>query len=142
MTEKRKLPADSSNYNVPVDNIDEILDALPQEQRRIIERTMVSSVAMITKSSPESEIANKITSEHITKMLENQEKAMDYSFKDEKYKNIFYGVIIFILLASTLCIILLLKDLPDTMERVLTVLITAVISGLGGYGIGKGNKED
>ena len=121
---------------------EQVLEALPQEQRDKIEQIMISQFAMVSRSSPEAEIAKQVTGEHISKMLENQSKAMDLTYKDERQKKILFAIVIILLLVAVFGVIFLLKEIPETMERVLTVIITAIISGLGGYGIGKSKVKD
>ena len=115
----------------------DVLEGLPQEKREIIEKTIISQFAMVSRTSPEGEIAKKITPQHIDKLLDNQGKAMDYAHKDEVHKKILVGVVLFFVIVVVFGVILLLKDSPEIMERILTVVVTAIISGLGGYGVGK-----
>ena len=121
--------------------IEQVLDSLSPEQRTVIERSMVAQFAMVSQATPESEVAKRITGEHITKMLDNQSKAMELTHKDENNRKLLFAGIIVALLATVFGVIVLLKDQPETMEKILTVLITATISGLGGYGIGRGKDK-
>ena len=50
----------------------EVLNGLPETQRREVTRMMSAGFSMISRTSPEGEIAKKITAEHITSMLETQ----------------------------------------------------------------------
>lgn len=129
--------------NVLPSEFSEILEGVPEVQKRQITRVMEAQFSMISRVSPEMEVSKKITSDHITTMLDNQSKAMDLQHKDQWQKMVFYGVVVFFLLVAVFGIIYLLKDTPDTMERILTVIVTAVITGLGGYGIGykKGSSD-
>lgn len=122
--------------------LSEVLQGLPKEKREIIERTFVSQIAMINRTSPEGEIAKKISEGHIDKLLDNRAKAMEYTHKDEVQKKVFFSVMVVLVLITVFGVILLLKDNPDTMERILTVIVTAIISGLGGYGVGKGRGSN
>lgn len=135
MTGKRELPEGKPSQTDEI--FGEVLEGLPREKREIIEKTIVSQFAMVSRTSPEGEIAKKITEEHIDKLLDNQGKAMDYAHKDEVHKKIFLGFVGLVMLGAVFGVILLLKDKPEIMERILTVIVTAVVSGLGGYGVGK-----
>lgn len=126
------------------EKIGEILESLPRDKREKIEQVMISHYAMIRRTSPEGEIAKRITSDHISTMLENDRKSMDYSHRDEWQSKLFYGFIALLAVGGVLAVILLLKDKSESMERIVDMLITAVISGLGGYGFGKykGKNDD
>lgn len=147
-TKSRKpmnLPDNDINQeNQLPDEISEMLEGVPEPKRQNLVRVMEAQFSMISRVSPEIEISKKITGDHITTMLQNQNKAMDLQHKDQWQRMLFYGFIVLILLIAVFGIIFLLKDIPEIMERVLTVLVTAIISGLGGYGIGsrKRNGDD
>ena len=56
---------------------------------------------------------------------------------------IFFTVILLIVVVAVLVIIILLKDSnPETMEKILTVLVSGALGAAGGYGIGVKKRND
>ena len=145
MADKRKMPqgANSASEDLLPEDISQVLEGLPNEKRATIERTIVSQFAMISsRSSPELEISKKITSDHITKLLETQSKGMDYSFKDEKNKRWFYLGLIALVSAVVIALVVILKNNPEVMEKVLIGLGSAIAGAAGGYGIKAARDKD
>ena len=75
-------------------------------------------------------------------MLDTDAKAMEHSFKDKAQLRIFYGVMAVLVAIVLLLLVQLLKDNPEAMEKILTIVLTALVSGSGGYGLGKSRKND
>lgn len=119
----------------------EVLNELPDPQRKEVTR-MIASFSMISRSSPEGEIAKKITPDHISTMLEAQQKGMDYTYKDRQHQKIFFVAILLIVIVAVIVIIMLLKDNPEAMMQILTALISATLGAAGGYGIGAKKRDD
>ena len=125
------------------EDIAKVLEGIPTEKRQSIERLFVSQFAMVSgRTSPEFEISKKVTSEHIGKMLDTQQQAMEFSYKDEKNKRLFYVILIVIVCAVVLGIVLILKDQPETMEKVLIGLGGVITGAVGGYGYRASKEKD
>lgn len=126
------------------EEIADIVESLPPEKREEVQQFMMTSFRMMTKTSPEGEIAKKINSDHITSLLNTQDKAMTYSYNDNRRKQYISLVVFILACAMLILLILLLKDNPETMVEVLKFIGVGVISLAGGYGWGyhKGSKKD
>lgn len=125
----------AANEGIP-EEVVEMIDNLPQEHRDTMRSVISTTFACMTRTSPEGEIARKITSEHIGAMIDAQKQAMQYSHEDnskaQRNRLIYAGMGC----AFVLLIILLLKDQPTIMLDVLKIGGSAIIGLLGGYGIG------
>jgi hypothetical protein len=124
------------------EEVTEILRDVKPETRKEIERIMVSQFSMISRISPDVEVSKKITSDHITTMLNTRDKAMEHTFQDNKGKRWFSIALVFLACVVLVAIILLLKDTPDTMEKIITIVLSALLGGAGGYGIGFSKGKD
>lgn len=123
------------------EEISELLENVPPEQRKQIEKLMISTVQMRGVSMPEMELMRKIDGEHITTYLESAKEEMEMSYKERGQNKFFIAGILLLTMIFIVVIILLLKDKPDVMEKILYALIGLVTGAFGGYGIGK-NKRD
>ena len=133
---------EGENADIP-DEIEGVLSKLPGPERENMTRIIAAGFSFLSLSSPEGEVAKKITPEHITTILDQQEKGMDYTYKEGLQKKIFFVVILVIIILAVIAIIALLKDEnPDIMYQILTVLISASLGAAGGYGIGIGKRND
>lgn len=95
------------------------------------------SLNMRRVMSPETEVMRKVTSEHISKFLDSQDTAMNKQFQEVKESKIYtFGIFLFTLIFIVILIILL-KDNPEVMEKVLFTLGGLVTGAIGGYGYGK-----
>ena len=87
--------------------------------------------------SPQLELMKKMTPEHVTKFLEGQQEASNNQFKEKRDNKIFMGTILFVVLVFVVVLVILLKNSPDILEKVLYSLGGLVAGLLGGYGYGK-----
>jgi len=134
MTDKQKLPANTDkSIDSVAEELDPILKELPAEQRELF----VSLLSIQSSRSPESEVAKKITSDHITKLLDNQSKSMDYTHQDEVQRKIYSFGVIVVAVVLIIVLVVLLKDNPDLLEKIISHLITLIGGALAGYGIAK-----
>lgn len=123
-------------------DLDEVLKEVPEEQRKIVEQLMVSSVQMGRISSPETEVMRKITPEHISAYLAASEEDMKKSYEDKKSRRKFRLALSFLSMIFVLAIIIILKDSPDIMEKVLYAGGGFVAGIAGGYGLSKRSQDD
>lgn len=96
----------------------------------------------VMSSSPEMELMKKMTSENIESFLENQKEAMKYSFKEGRDKKLFLGIAILLFMIFILILVVMLKDTPDILEKVLYTLGGLIFGAFGGYGFGRSKKEE
>ena len=117
-------------------------EAKPQNQ--LVGFQSMEMHEIISQISPEASIANKITPEHITILLENQKHSTSEQIKYKKHRNWFSLIVIVIAIAAVFGIILLLRDTPEVMERIIISIVSLAIGAFGGYGDGtrKKNKDD
>jgi len=115
---------------------DEILESIPVEERSKIKsfmsQTMISGV--MKRSNP---IAEKITSEHLTRLLENSDEQDKRDRAERKSEKNYQIIFLIIGLAFIGFLIVFLKDDKELLYKV----IIAIISFVGGFGIGKTRKS-
>jgi hypothetical protein len=116
---------------------DEVLNQIPPKARGEI-KSMLSMISAGYVGPPPNPIAKKLTGDHITKIIDYQEKddqrGFDYA-KDERKMSliIFFGILI-----PVTCLIVFFA-LIDKVE-ILIPLISAIVAFGGGYGFGKSKK--
>lgn len=140
--EKHKDKTDEEELKDIPDNIEEILEEIPEEERREVVKMVRMSMQMGRVMSPESGLVDKMTSEHITAYLEGQNEAMKNQFKENKENKFFALITLIVVLVFVVILVILLKETPDVMEKVIYTLGGLVTGALGGYGIGKAKKDD
>ena len=111
----------------------EVLEKLPPESRAMIQKS-ISMVMAGSMPPPSYYITKKITSEQIGKIIDHAESESQRDHKERmstRRWNFAYmiGGLLFILLLSTL---FLWRDKAEYMAPI----ITALVGGAGGYGIG------
>lgn len=150
MSENDKVSANTDlvqNQGADVETSDaqEIIDSLegvPENERKVIEKLMVSSVQMSGRFSPQNAISKKITEEHITQYLDGAREEMQNSYAEKKHNKIFAFLVLLMTMVFFVVIILILKDKPEIMEKVLYTLGGLVAGAFGGYGFGKRRIDD
>ena len=115
---------------------DDILEAFPVEERgklvSIIKQSMFSGI--IKRSNP---ITERITEEHITKLISNSDQQDIRDRKERNHERYFTLGIIILSLVFIGFLVVFLKD----KENLLITVITAILSFIGGFGIGKSIKN-
>lgn len=153
--EERNLSLEESTANEDLSNeiaatessipkeIDEALNSIPDKAQAKVAKSIMSMQFGAISATPENAISKKITSEHITQYLVDSSTAMQESFKERRDDKIFKGVALFMTLVFVVVLIILLKDNPDVMEKVIYAIGGLVAGCLGGYGYGyrKGMDE-
>ncbi len=133
----------SNDENAMEAELEEVLDSVPPEHRKVIEKMMISSVQMRSiSSSPEAVVMKKLTSEHISQFLNGAEQEMKNSYAERLHKKIFTFLTMIIAMIFFVVIIVLLKGTPDIMEKVIYTVGGVIVGAFGGYGLGKNQKED
>ena len=127
---------------VNTDEIFESLEDVPEEKRKVIEKLMVSSFQMRGMISPENTISKKITEEHISQYLEGAREDMKNSYAEKKQRKIFLFLSMLISMIFFVIVIVILKDKPDIMEKIIYTLGGLVAGAFGGYGFGKKKSDD
>lgn len=85
-----QLLGSADKDNLEEAELENVLESVPPEHRKVIERMMISSsVQMRSISSPETAVMKKITPAHISKYLEGAELEMKNSYTERFHKNIY-----------------------------------------------------
>lgn len=141
MAEEKKTSENNNNMPSSTDEVeilDELLENIPEEHRRSVEKLFISrSVQMREIVHPENTVMNKITAEHVSTFLDASREEMEHTYEEMKHRKIFTFATIVIAMIFFVIIIILLKDNPDVMEKVLYTVGGVVIGAFGGYGFGK-----
>lgn len=137
LIDKEKQEDDSLN----TEEIEEALDSIPAEHRKMIEKMVISSVRMRGVVSPENAVMKKISGEHITQYLKGAEEEMKNSYEEKFQKKVFIFLTMLVAMVFFIIIIVLLKDSPDVMEKVLYAVGGVIAGAFGGYGLGQRKRE-
>lgn len=121
---------------------EEVLEGVPVEKREIIERMLTVQSMRISGIDSDMAISEKLTSEHITKVLDGSLENMRCEYNEKKNKRKFSLIILIVIIIAMLTVILVLKDLPDLMEKIVLSISSLGAGFLGGYGIGKKKEDD
>lgn len=123
--------------------IEEVLDSVPPEHRKVIEQLMISSVQMRSvSSSPEAVVMKKLTPEHISQFLNGASQEMENSYKERFHRKVFTFFTTIIAMIFFVVIIVLLKDDTDVMEKVIYAIGGVCAGAFGGYGLAKKKADD
>lgn len=137
-TKESNMPSSADEVEI----LDELLENIPEEHRRSVEKLFISrSVQMREIVSPENTVMNKITSEHVSTFLDASREEMKHTYQEMKHRKIFTFATIVTAMIFFVIIIILLKDNPDVMEKVLYTVGGVVIGAFGGYGFGKNSDS-
>ena len=119
------------------------MESVPPEHRKVFEKMMISSVQMRSiASSPEAIVMKKLTSEHISQFLDGASLEMKNSYAEKLHKKIFTFLTMIVAMVFLVVIIILLKDDPDVMEKVLYAVGGVCTGAFGGYGLAKKQADD
>lgn len=136
LVEKEMNSDTNSDESIISDIIpEEVLEGIPIEDRgkliSMVKQTMISSVSR--RSNP---IAEKITPEHITTLIDNSSIA-DKRDREERNSERKYNVILIIigLIFVSFLVVFLQKNV-----NLLITIITAILSFIGGFGFGKSQQ--
>jgi hypothetical protein len=122
---------------VDPEKMEEILEELPGEEKKVLRKLMISSSSMTSSPFPP-QLANSINEKHIDKLLDISGKAEDREFKlknkQENHRLIYVilGIALFVFLT-----IFLAKDSQDIFLDVLKI----GLGFLGGWGAGTYKKN-
>ncbi len=124
------------------EKLEEILEEIPEKHRKTIERTMIASSVMMGGFSSENAIMKKLSEDHITEYLKGSREEMQNTFAEKKQNKIFVFFTLLLSLTFFCIIIVLLKENPDVMEKIIYAIIGLVAGAFGGYGVGRNKNED
>ena len=140
------LTVDTETQNDIPEEISDMIDQIPNDDvKQQMKMVFSSQFGMMGQISPQMSISKKITSEHVTEYLEIQKIEVQNRYKDNIGKRWFFlAIIVFIIIMLFGTIILLKDSHPEFMEKIITIVISAVLGAAGGFGIGykKGQGDD
>lgn len=123
--------------------LEDVLENLPPEGRKVIERMIISSsIQMRSISSPETVVMKKLTSDHISKYLDGAELEMKNNYTEKFHRKVFIFLTMIIVMVFFILLVLILKDKPEVMEKIIYTVGGVVIGAFGGYGFGKHKIEE
>jgi len=122
----------------------DVLDEMPK-QVQFMQRTMMA----IMERTSESSVANKITEKHIEQMLDiqrsgvdNQRLGMELQVKDNDRNRLLALAVVLAILALAALVLILYKDQPDMVQKIIIPAITFIAGAGGGYGLGKSKRAE
>lgn len=124
-----------------LDAVEEILEDAPEEVRHEVKKMMMS-MSMGGVMSPSIELMKKLTPEHVSEFLIGQREAVNNQFKESRDSKVFLGISLVVILSFVVILVVLLKDSPDILEKVLYTLGGLITGLLGGYGFGKSRGNE
>lgn len=147
MDEENKINAEKADEtDVEVSDMpemfSEILEGVPPEQRKHVSQMMVSAVQMGSIGNPSSVISKKLTEEHISEYLAGSREEMQKSYQEKRDRKIFSFLIALLGVAFILVLIVLLKDKPEILEKIVYTVGGIIAGAFGGYGYGKTREDD
>lgn len=131
--EKQEIKNSENNFS---DNVESLIDNFPPE---IIKQSL--TIASVIQNSPENAISEKITQEHITQYLESSHKNMELSYKDKNKNRIFIVVILILVIIMIFGIMIIFKNNPNMVEKILYTAGGFVAGIIGGFGLGRSRSE-
>lgn len=126
------------------DSVIEDIEHLPSDKKHLVEKLMIQEFGMMGVShiSQENEVAKKINESHITNYLDGAREQMQNDYKERHERKIYTGILVFLALAFFVTIIVLLKDNPDILEKIIYSVGGLIAGAFGGYGFGKHKSQD
>ena len=123
--------------------IEDAIDSIPDKEQASVMRRVMSMQFGMVSNSPESSISKQIKPEHITQYIETSKEAMEKDYKEKHEAKLFQGFIFTIICVVFIVVIILLKNQPEYMEKIIYALLGFGAGICGGYGIGykKGTNE-
>ncbi len=143
ISEKDVDTSESNDKENEEAELEEVLDSVAPEHRKIIEKMMISSVQMRSiASAPEVEVMKKLTPEHISKYLDGAEEEMKNSYAEKFHKKVFTFLTMIIAMIFFIVIIVLLKETPDIMEKIVYTVGGVIAGAFGGFGLGRKQRDE
>lgn len=146
--DKNVVPTQSPPLDENAEDIESIIDDienLPTDAKKLVKKLVVQEFGMmgIGHISQENEIAKKINEEHIANYLDGAKEQMQNDYKERHERKIYTVTLVFLALLFFIAIILILKDNPDVLEKIIYSVAGLMAGAFGGYGFGKhSNRSD
>lgn len=128
MDENKNDISDLKNKIIPNDE--------ENSEKSTIRQFESSIQTLMMSSGPSSIFADKVDASHITQFLDNEEKQAERNLKISRDNKIFTIIIIIFILAFVVGFCIYFKNDKDMIDAIVIPLITLVVGGFGGYGLG------
>lgn len=142
--ENKEIPETSSEVSevaedsVESQEIDKILEELPPQAKKVIEKRIVEFGMMSVGSrSQENAISKKINEAHISSYLDGAREQMQNSYKERHEQKIFTLVLVIIALVFFIAVIFLLQNHMEVLEKIIYTVSGLIAGAFGGYGFGR-----
>lgn len=122
--------------------VDHMMEGVPEEDKHDFKKMVAMSMQMGMVSSPGAELMKKMTPENVSEFIRAEERSDERKLKKDSYAMILKAFFALLAAIFVLIIIYMLKGQPDLLEKVIPPLITLVAGALGGYGVGKSQRDD
>lgn len=117
----------------PIEEMEEALKDLPEEKQQIIKRVSLSMQGIMPIPNP---VVEKLTSEHITTLLENSNLESERYYENSKLNKILLTVIVAIILTVFTILVIVFRNHIKDIQELLIILLSSGLSGIGGYSLG------
>lgn len=128
-----------------MDSLIEGIDNLPTDtKKRLVKRMVVQEFGMmgVSRSPLENEVAKKLNETHITKYLDGTQEQIQKEYQERHERKLFTFALVFLALVFFIAVIILLKDSPDILEKIIYSVTGFLAGAFGGYGFGKHKGKD
>jgi len=124
---------------------DELLDSLPE-----VDRTAVNSLLllMMQGTRESSALVERMNPEHVTQALENERQAELHQFqkaelehKGNNSNRLFMFAVVLVVMGLIVTILVLFRNQPEMVEKILVATGGLIAGALGGYGFGKSKRD-
>ncbi|MDR2753170.1 MAG: hypothetical protein LBB50_02540 [Oscillospiraceae bacterium] len=130
------MPEPEADISKEMGEANEVLEDIPTE---VIQKTQtMMAIFGRMNSSP---LADKVTGEHITRDQEIREKSIAFQHKETQTRHLllFAGSVVAAILVVV--ILVLFRDNPNLIEKILYAAGGVLAGGIGGYGYGKSKRD-
>jgi len=118
---------------------------IPEEtssaHKEIIAELSTTFFGMVMQNAPESNISKKLTEEHISQYLKDSGDNMRLTHKSRFQTKIIVIISMVLILGFFTGIMVIFKDTPDIVEKIMFTAGGAIVGAIGGFGFGKSKKD-
>jgi len=115
--------------------LEQILEKVPEPERRQL-LAFFSSTFTGPPQHPLAEVAKKVTSEHVGKLIENDREESSQRFKEKASVRQYAFISFVIIVLFTAALVYTFKEKPTVLTGVLSAVGGIVGGGSAGYGLG------
>ncbi len=118
---------------------EEVIKGLPEEKQQEIKKFTLSMQGVMPVPNP---LVEKLTTEHIAMLLENSNKESERYYQGNKLNKILTTIIVVSVLLIFTTLVIVFRHHVSDISELLKYLLTAILSCLGGYGLGYKNGRE